>query len=105
MGRELPPAEVLAADQRITAWARQLRAAGLDGSMDLRARAYLDILLGKDSRPSQPTADSQDRPGEIAAGRPFSAISSTTPYEAGSHGRAERRLPSRRCTSFSTLLL
>ena len=25
MGRELPPAEVLAADQRITAWARQLR--------------------------------------------------------------------------------
>src|SRR5260370_33726416 len=31
MGRELPPAEVLAADQRITAWARELRAAGLDG--------------------------------------------------------------------------
>ena len=52
MGRELPPAEVLAADQRITAWARQLKAAGLEGDMDvLRARAYLDILLGKDSRP------------------------------------------------------
>ncbi|MBV9208505.1 MAG: DUF222 domain-containing protein [Actinobacteria bacterium] len=51
MGRELPPAEVLAADQRITAWAKQLRAAGLDGDMDvLRARAYLDLLLGKDSR-------------------------------------------------------
>ncbi len=28
MGRELPPAEVLAADQRITAWARQLPASG-----------------------------------------------------------------------------
>ena len=56
MGRELPPAEVLAADQRITAWARQLRAAGLEGDMDvLRARAYLDILLGKDSRPRQDT--------------------------------------------------
>ncbi|MGD0244304.1 MAG: DUF222 domain-containing protein [Streptosporangiaceae bacterium] len=56
MGRELPPAEVLAADQRITAWARELRKAGLDGDMDqLRARAYLDLLLGKDSRP---------RPGE-----------------------------------------
>ena len=54
MGRELPPAEVLAADQRITAWARQLKAAGLEGDMDvLRARAYLDILLGKDSRPRQ----------------------------------------------------
>src|ERR1700730_14505178 len=44
-GRELPPAEVLAADQRITWWARQLKAAGLDGSMDeLRARAFLDLL-------------------------------------------------------------
>jgi hypothetical protein len=52
MGRELPPAEVLAADQRITAWAQELRKAGLDGDMDvLRARAYLDLLLGKDSRP------------------------------------------------------
>ena len=52
MGRELPPAEVLAADQRITAWAHELRKAGLDGDMDqLRARAYLDLLLDKDSRP------------------------------------------------------
>ena len=54
MGRELPPAEVLAADQRITAWARQLKAAGLESDMDeLRARAYLDLLLGKDSRPGR----------------------------------------------------
>jgi Domain of unknown function (DUF222) len=51
-GRELPPAQVLAADQRVTAWATELRAAGLGGDMDqLRARAYLDILLGTDSRP------------------------------------------------------
>jgi hypothetical protein len=51
-GRELPPAQVLAADQRVTAWARELRKAGLEGGMDaLRARAYLDILLGMDSRP------------------------------------------------------
>jgi hypothetical protein len=51
-GRELPPDEVLAADERITAWAQQLRNAGLEGGMDeLRARAYLDLLLGKDSRP------------------------------------------------------
>src|SRR2546428_12029019 len=48
MGRELPPDEVLAADQRITAWARELKAAGLGGGMDvLRARAYLDPLLNK----------------------------------------------------------
>jgi len=52
MGRELPPDEVLAADQRITAWALELKKAGLEGGMDvLRARAYLDLLLGKDSRP------------------------------------------------------
>ena len=52
MGRELPPDEVLAADQKITAWAHELKRAGLDGGMDeLRARAYLDLLLGKDSRP------------------------------------------------------
>jgi hypothetical protein len=58
-GRELPPAEVLAADQRVTAWAKQLRRAGLEGGMDaLRARAYLDILLGTDSRP---LASSPDR--------------------------------------------
>jgi hypothetical protein len=56
MGRELPPDEVLAADQRITAWAGELKAAGLDGGMDeLRARAYLDLLLGKDSRPRHET--------------------------------------------------
>ena len=33
-------------------WAQELRQAGLDGGMDeLRARAYLDLLLGNDSRP------------------------------------------------------
>jgi hypothetical protein len=56
-GRELSPDQVLAADERITAWAHELRQAGLDGGMDeIRARAYLDLLLGQDSRPrgSQP---------------------------------------------------
>ena len=70
MGRELPPAEVLAADQRITAWARQLKKAGLDGDMDeLRARAYLDLLLDKDSRPSQDAAARQDGRPTATAGR------------------------------------
>jgi Domain of unknown function (DUF222) len=54
MGRELPPDEVLACDQRIRSWAGELRKAGLEGSMDeLRARAFLDLVLGKDSRPRQ----------------------------------------------------
>jgi hypothetical protein len=57
MGRELPPDEVLAADQRISWWAGELKKAGLEGGMDeLRARAFLDLLLGKDSRPRVPRA-------------------------------------------------
>jgi hypothetical protein len=57
MGRELPPDEVLAADQRICWWAGELREAGLEGGMDeLRARAFLDLVLGKDSRPRVPGA-------------------------------------------------
>ena len=54
MGCELPPAEALAADQQITALAKELKKAGLEGDMDqLRARAFLDLLLGQDSRPGQ----------------------------------------------------
>ena len=57
MGRELPPDEVLACDQRISCWAGELRRAGLEGGMDeLRARAFLDLVLGKDSRPRDPQA-------------------------------------------------
>ncbi len=70
VGRELPAAEVLAADQRITWWARQLKAAGLDGSMDeLRARAYLDLLLDTDSRPATPDGPTAERRGAGFTGR------------------------------------
>ena len=48
MGCELPPAEALAADEHITARAKELGKAGLEGDMDqLRARAFLDMLLGR----------------------------------------------------------
>ena len=70
-GRELPPDQVLAADDRITAWARELKAAGLEGGTDeLRARAYLDLLLGQDSRPvgSRPASSRPGSPGAIPAG-------------------------------------
>ena len=74
-GRELPPAEVLAADQRIGWWAGQLKAAGLAGDMDqLRARAYLDILLGMDSRPAGGAPggreDGRANPGDAGPGGP-----------------------------------
>jgi hypothetical protein len=56
-GRELPPARVLAADQRISWWAEQLKDAGVEGSADeLRAKAYLDLLLDMDSRPAAQAA-------------------------------------------------
>src|ERR1039457_5255282 len=85
MGRELPPADVRAADQRITWWAKQLRAAGLDGDMDqLRARAYLDILLNKDSRPSaRPERAAGSATGDVD-GEPGSRP------EGEDGGRAER---------------
>ena len=89
MGRELPPDEVLAADQRITGWAGELRKAGLEGGMDqLRARAYLDLLLGKDSRP---------RPGDPrgAPARPPAARTAAAgrPGPAGFAGRVTLTVP------------
>jgi hypothetical protein len=68
-GRELPPAQVLAADQRITAWAKELKRAGLEGGMDaLRARAFLDILLGMDSRPLGSRTECTGMPQNAASG-------------------------------------
>ena len=79
-GREPPPDEVLAADQRISWWARQLKKAGLAGSMDeLRARAYLDLLLDKDSRPAAPAAVPRTvaTPRTAAAGTAAAAAAGT----------------------------
>jgi hypothetical protein len=74
-GRELPPAEVLAADQRVTAWAKELRKAGLEGGMDkLRARAYLDILLGIDSRPLGTRPESKREPAALAPTGPLAGV-------------------------------
>src|SRR5215831_5850365 len=47
-GRDLRPADVIAADKRIDALARQLKATGIEGSLgQLRARAYVALLLGQ----------------------------------------------------------
>jgi hypothetical protein len=71
MGRELPPDEVLAADQRICWWAGELRRAGLEGGLDeLRARAYLDLLLGQDSRPGREATAGEGGPGTAGPGGP-----------------------------------
>jgi Domain of unknown function (DUF222) len=86
MGRELPPDEVLAADQRITWWAKELRKAGLEGGMDeLRARAFLDLVLGKDSRPRQDGAEPTASPAGGFAGQ----VTLTVPLGTAT-GRADR---------------
>jgi Domain of unknown function (DUF222) len=84
-GRELPAAQVLAADQRVTWWAKQLKLAGLAGDMDqLRARAYLDVLLGIDSRPAgtSPDGRADERTGP-RAGPPDPESSPAGPQDPG----------------------
>ena len=66
-GRDLPPAEVLAADRNLTALALDLRKAGAEGTLDqLRAHVYLRLLSG--------------RPPEI---QPQAGHPGTTPPHAG----------------------
>ncbi len=66
-GRDLPPAEVLAADRRIDALARQLKTAGASDPMDvLRARVYTALLLGI----PLPALQAQLVPARAAAGGP-----------------------------------
>jgi hypothetical protein len=94
MGRELPPDEVLAADQRITAWATELRKAGLEGGMDeLRARAYLDLLLGKDSRPRHGNADGGGDGGSGGPGPGESDAPPPSAVPAGFAGRVTLTVP------------
>ena len=88
-GRDLPSADVLAADQRISARARQLRSAGLPGTLDeLRARAYLDFLLGRDSMPppqpsGQPQPASESPAGGPPAGGPAAGNPAGNPPAGG----------------------
>jgi Domain of unknown function (DUF222) len=70
-GFGLPPADVLAADQQLTHRALDLRAAGLAGSLEeLRARAYLDALLGRDSQPAPASDQASDHHSPSGQPRP-----------------------------------
>jgi hypothetical protein len=94
MGCELPPDEVLAADQRITAWAHELRQAGLEGGMDvLRARAFLDLLLGKDSRPCRETTVGGGGEESAGPGGPPPAGPGSGAVPAGFAGRVNLTAP------------
>ena len=78
-GRDLPPADVLAADKRIDALARQLKSAGQEESLsELRAQVYLALLRGQPiggfacGEPSGPAtteaASQDDRDGSVVPG-------------------------------------
>jgi hypothetical protein len=104
MGRELPPDEVLACDQRIRWWAGELRKAGLEGGMDeLRARAFLDLLLNKDSRPRRETtaggggdgttSDDPGGPGRAGPDAPSAGPGAGSASSAGFAGRVTLTTP------------
>ncbi len=66
--RELPSDEVLASWQHVDQRARDLRAAGVPGSLrELRCRAYLDLLQERDSRDTLPSGP---EPGHGQGDRP-----------------------------------
>jgi Domain of unknown function (DUF222) len=84
-GRELPPDEVFAADQRITWWAGELKKAGRDGGMDeIRAQALLDLLVGRDFRPRP------DGAGTAPAASPAGGCAGTAPGISPAGGFAGR---------------
>ena len=77
-GRDLLPADVIAADKRIDALARQLKAAGIEGSLDrLRARAYLALLLGRPMPGLLPPVPGPGAAGTAAADAPAGPVAST----------------------------
>jgi hypothetical protein len=78
-GRDLPPAEVLAADQRINALARRLKAVGRAGTLDqLRAQVYTALLLGRSLDDTGSSVPAPPASGPRPAGAP-----ATKPGAAG----------------------
>jgi hypothetical protein len=93
-GRELPSAEVIAADQRITAIARALRDRGMTGSLDeVRAAVFIALLSGRDPLSLVPgkvptPADGPELRGTVNLTMPLSAWAgwSDRPGEVAGHG-------------------
>jgi hypothetical protein len=70
-GRDLAPAQVLAADKHLTALAQALKAAGQPGSLDvLRAHAYLHLLSGQPAATLIPGTGTPGAVGTVAPGTP-----------------------------------
>ncbi len=66
-GRDLPPAEVLAADKHVDALARELTKAGTDGTLEqLRAKVFLALLTSQPLYTLLPGNDGSDPNGGAA---------------------------------------
>ncbi len=99
-GRELPPADALAADRHLTALAKSMKAAGAAGTLDqLRSAIYLALLSGQDPsvvlamHAADPDAATSEEAPECAdAGGPVK----DGPGPRDAAGSSGRRVPVRR---------
>ena len=95
-GRDLPPADVLAADKHLTALAQAMKKAGAEGTMDqLRARAYLHLLAGQPAETLLPPATPDTgtpatpdtgAPGTTGSGAPGTGAASSGTVGTGTAG-------------------
>jgi hypothetical protein len=82
-GRELRPADAIAADAQLTADARWLRTRGMPGTLaELRAAAYLARLSGRDLASMLPAADAD---GDYTSGDYAASDFPARDYRSGDH--------------------
>ena len=68
-GRELPAADAITADKRLTAIARALKNAGAPGNLDqLRAAVFISLLTGRDPQTLLPARPGPAQPGPATTG-------------------------------------
>ena len=95
-GRDLPPASVLAADQNLSALARQLQRAGAPGTLDqLRAQVYLALLTGRSVGSlisTEPGAAAGSSPGDSS--RSFPGLAGDCPDSTSATGFCPPARPS-----------
>jgi hypothetical protein len=101
-GRDLPPADVLAADKALTADARWLKHHGAEGTMDqLRAKAFTARLTGQSldsllspARGADPSPDAEPAGSGTDVGRPDSTVpGGPTGWPAGFGGGVNLTMP------------
>jgi hypothetical protein len=91
-GRDLPPADVLAADHHLSALARSLKRAGVGGTMDqLRAQVYLALLTGQSLTARRPTGAADPAATPVQPGR--SAATPAPPCGPGLAGSVNLTMP------------